>query len=98
MVLLMSSNDDLLILVLMAQFVVGAIQLVLALIQTIVRLNQQKPLGNLKTYWSLVGIYFLGGLFTWAIVSQIHGLDMLGWAWFFSAWSIAVYYIVKGWR
>jgi apolipoprotein N-acyltransferase len=99
MVLLMSSsNQEILIVVLMAQFVVGAIQLVLALIQTIVRLNKQKPLGNLKTYWTLVGGYFLGGGIIWIIVSQIHDLKMLGWTWFFSAWAIAVYYIVKGWR
>lgn len=99
MILLMSaSNKDLLILILMAQFVVGAIQLFLALIQTIIRLNQQKPLGNLKTYWTLVGAYFLGGGLIWLIVSQSHSLEPLGWTWFLSAWAIAVYYVVKGWR
>lgn len=99
MVLLMSSsNQEILIVVLMAQFVVGVIQLILALIQTIIRLNKHKPLGNLKTYWTLVGVYFLGGAVVWAIVSQSHSFEPLGWTWFFSAWAIAIYYTVKAWR
>jgi uncharacterized paraquat-inducible protein A len=93
-----SSNQEILIVVLMAQFVVGVIQLVLALIQTLVRHYKERPLGNLKTYWTLVGVYFLGGGVVWLIVSQSHSLEPLGWTWFFSAWVIAIYYTVRGWR
>ena len=39
------------------EIAVGAIQLLGALIRTIICLNTKQPIGKLKTYWIMVGIY-----------------------------------------
>lgn len=43
----------------LAEFVTGVVQVVGAIIRTIIKLNKGEPLGHLKTYWIMVGIYFL---------------------------------------
>jgi hypothetical protein len=42
----------------LAEFAIGVIQLIGALIRTIILLSKNKPLGKLKTYWMMVLIYF----------------------------------------
>ena len=57
----LSSSDffgGALILLFLAEIVVGIVQLIGALIRTMIRLNKGEALGALKTYWILVGIYF----------------------------------------
>jgi hypothetical protein len=41
------------------EFAIGIIQLLGALIRTIIRINTKQPIGKLKTYWIVVGVYFL---------------------------------------
>ncbi len=40
------------------EILVGFIQLIGALVRTIIKLNSGQQLGKLKTYWIIVGIYF----------------------------------------
>lgn len=58
-----NSNDDLLFSLIVGLFLleiaVGAIQLLGALIRTIIYINNKQAIGKLKTYWIMVGIYFL---------------------------------------
>lgn len=95
----LSLDNDIFFTILIAQFWVGIIQLGLALIQTLTRLASKKPIGNLDTYWRLVGIYFVGQAALYIFVVIVgSALLPLAVAWFLSAWAIAIYYIVKGWR
>ncbi|MBK6984847.1 MAG: hypothetical protein IPH32_08840 [Bacteroidetes bacterium] len=58
-----NSNDDLLFSLIVGLFLleiaVGAIQILGALIRTIICINNKQAIGKLKTYWIMVGIYFL---------------------------------------
>ncbi len=58
-----NSNDDLLFSLIVGLFLleiaVGAIQVLGALIRTIIYINNKQAIGKLKTYWIMVGIYFL---------------------------------------
>lgn len=47
------------VILLIAQFIVGVVQLIGAFVRTVIRLNKGKGLGHLKTYWIMVGVYFL---------------------------------------
>lgn len=64
-----SSNEDLFFMFLVGLFlfeiIVGIVQLLGALIRTIICIIKEKPIGNLKIYWIMVVIYFLvfAGLF-----------------------------------
>lgn len=46
------------IIIFLGEIVVGVVQLIGALVRTIVRLNKGESIGNLKTYWIMVSIYF----------------------------------------
>ncbi len=48
-----------LILLYLLEIPVGITQLIAAFIRTLIKLNKGEPLGYLKTYWIIVGIYFL---------------------------------------
>jgi hypothetical protein len=56
-------NEDLFLLLIvglfLAEILVGAIQLFGALIRTVICINKSQPLGKLKTYWIMVGTYFI---------------------------------------
>ena len=58
-----NSNDDLFFSLIVGLFLleiaVGAVQVLGALIRTIICINNKQPIGKLKTYWIMVGIYFL---------------------------------------
>ena len=58
-----NSNEDFFLMLVVGIFlleiVVGASQLLCALIRTIICINTKKPIGKLKAYWIMVGIYFL---------------------------------------
>ena len=58
------SEDPLFITVLIYLFLtelaIGTIQLIGALIRTLILLSKNKPLGKLKTYWIMVLIYLIG--------------------------------------
>lgn len=41
------------------EIVVGVVQVLGALVRTIICMNDKQPLGKLKFYWIMVGIYFL---------------------------------------
>jgi hypothetical protein len=45
--------------VFLLEIAVGAIQVLGALIRTIICINNKQAIGKLKTYWIMVGIYFL---------------------------------------
>lgn len=49
----------LMVIILIAQFIVGVVQLIGAFVRTVIRLNKGKGLGNLKIYWIMVACYFL---------------------------------------
>lgn len=58
-----NGNEDLFLLLIvglfLAEILVGAIQLLGALIRTVICINNSQSLGKLKTYWIMVGIYFI---------------------------------------
>jgi hypothetical protein len=58
-----NNNDDLLFSLIVGLFLleiaVGAIQVLGALIRTIIYINIKQAIGKLKNYWIMVGIYFL---------------------------------------
>lgn len=58
-----NNNDDLLFSLIVGLFLleiaVGAIQVLGALIRTIICVNNKQAIGKLKTYWIMVGVYFL---------------------------------------
>jgi uncharacterized membrane protein len=58
-----NNNDDLFFSLIVGLFLleiaVGAIQVLGALIRTIICLNNKQPTGKLKIYWIMLGIYFL---------------------------------------
>lgn len=89
-----SSSDDWMIPVLLLQLFVGAAQLLIAFILTILRFAAKKPLGGLRIYWIAVAVYFsvlaflllgFGALF------DAPAPEALVTGWFFSAWLIAFY-------
>jgi hypothetical protein len=47
------------VLLFLAEFVTGVVQVIGAIIRTGIKLTKGEPLGHLKTYWIIVGIYFL---------------------------------------
>ncbi len=49
----------LLVVLFLAEFVTGVVQIIGAIIRTIIKFNKGEPLGYLKNYWIIVGIYFL---------------------------------------
>jgi hypothetical protein len=57
-----STEDDfiymLLIGLFLAELAIGGIQLIGALIRTLILISKNKPMGKLKTYWMIVLIYF----------------------------------------
>ena len=64
-----------LIFLFIAEFVVGIVQLIGALVRTIIRLNSGNGIGNLKLYWIMVACYFLVGgilyaVYMWTVESQ----------------------------
>lgn len=90
----MSSSplEGLVIIILLLQFFVGAIELIIALVLTVTALTNKKNMRGLSIYWILVFIYFLG-LGVFAALSQAYrGFpEEIGFAWFFLAWGIAIY-------
>ena len=62
------------------EIAVGAIQVLGALIRTIICINNKQAIGKLKTYWIMVGIYFLvfaGFYFAQYLVISAFSLDTL---------------------
>lgn len=88
--------EDFMIFGLILQFIVGAVQLLIALIQTLSRFSNERPLGNLKIYWLLVAIYSVVLFLLYLLMLSNRSFEELCLTWFLSAWGIAVYYIVKG--
>lgn len=84
---------------------VGVIQLIGALVRTIVKLNSNEPLGKLKKYWTIVGCYFLAHLILILFLKLLYiGDDFkaeLVFTWVLIllltllAWLIAIWYCVK---
>lgn len=79
-----NSNDDLLFSLIVGLFLleiaVGAIQVLGALIRTIICINNKQAIGKLKTYWIIVGVYFLlffGLYFAQYLVISAFRLDTL---------------------
>lgn len=79
-----NSNDDLLFSLIVGLFLleiaVGAIQVLGALIRTIICINSKQAIGKLKTYWIIVGVYFLiffGLYFAQYLVISAFSLDTL---------------------
>jgi hypothetical protein len=79
-----NSNDDLLFSLIVGLFLleiaVGAIQILGALIRTIICINNKQAIGKLKTYWIIVGVYFLlffGLYFAQYLVISAFRLDTL---------------------
>ena len=64
-----NNNDDLIFMffvsIFLIEIVVGVVQILGALIRTIICINDKQSIGKLKTYWIMVGVYFLvfGGLY-----------------------------------
>lgn len=102
------------VIVMILQFIVGVVQIIGALIRTLYRLNNNKPLGNLKIYWIMVGSYFFVFLLLYLVylylnnsadtsnwelymnnVADIALLIKVAYGWFFTAWIIAIWYIIK---
>jgi lysylphosphatidylglycerol synthetase-like protein (DUF2156 family) len=58
-----STEDDFIYMLLvglfLAEFAIGAIHLIGAIIRTVVLFSKNKPLGKLKMYWMIVLIYFI---------------------------------------
>jgi len=50
---------SILIILYLLEIPVGIVQLITAFIRTVIKLNKGEPLRNLKTYWIVVGLYFL---------------------------------------
>ena len=69
-----STEDDFIFMLLvglfLAELAIGAIQLIGALIRTLILVNKNKPLGKLKTYWIIVLIYV--GIFGVLYVAQYY--------------------------
>ena len=62
------------------EIAVGAIQVLGALIRTIICINNKQAIGKLKTYWIIVGVYFLlffGLYFAQYLVISAFRLDTL---------------------
>jgi hypothetical protein len=62
------------------EIAVGAIQILGALIRTIICINNKQAIGKLKTYWIIVGVYFLlffGLYFAQYLVISAFRLDTL---------------------
>jgi hypothetical protein len=81
---LTNGNDDLLFSLIVGLFLleiaVGAIQVLGALIRTIICINNKQTIGKLKTYWIIVGVYFLiffGLYFAQYLVISVFRLDTL---------------------
>lgn len=79
-----NNNDDLLFSLIVGLFLleiaVGAIQVLGALIRTIIFVNNKQAIGKLKTYWIIVGVYFLlffGLYFAQYLVISAFRLDTL---------------------
>jgi hypothetical protein len=79
-----NGNDDLLFSLIVGLFLleiaVGAIQVLGALIRTIICINNKQTIGKLKTYWIIVGVYFLiffGLYFAQYLVISVFRLDTL---------------------
>lgn len=79
-----NSNDDLFFSLIVGLFLleiaVGAIQVLGALIRTIICINNKQAIGKLKTYWIIVGVYFLlffGLYFAQYLVISAFRLDTL---------------------
>ena len=79
-----NNNDDLLFSLIVGLFLleiaVGAIQVLGALIRTIICINNKQAIGKLKTYWIIVGVYFLlffGLYFAQYLVISAFRLDTL---------------------
>lgn len=49
----------LIVVLFLAEIVIGSIQLLGALIRTVICLNNSQSIGKLKTYWLMVGVYFI---------------------------------------
>lgn len=88
-----STNDDgdwmilLFILGGIAQIMVGAIQLIGALIRTVIAISSHQSMKKLSMYWICVVIYFFITI----------TLYKLGYEWFFfipCAWIIAIWYAI----
>jgi hypothetical protein len=90
----MSSSplEGLVIIILLLQFFVGIVELVIALVLTVIALTNKKNMRGLSIYWILVFVYFLG-LGVFGALSQAYREfpEEIGFAWFFLAWGIAIY-------
>ncbi len=60
------------------EIIVGVVQVLGALVRTIICMNDKQPLGKLKIYWIMVGIYFLvfaGLIFTESLILSNTSID-----------------------
>jgi hypothetical protein len=87
------SVDGGFILVAFVQFFIGVWQLLSAIISTS-KMKQYPELirKRLKIYWLLVAVYFLVALVLYVLAPMDKSLGFF--AWFFSAWGIAIYYFI----
>ena len=85
--------EDLGFILLILQFFVGVVELLIALILTIIAGANKKPMRGLLIYWVLVFIYFLVLAILTVLIRENSGLpESVAIAWFFSAWGIAIYF------
>lgn len=84
-----NNSDDWIILVLLAQFCVGIVQLLGALLRTFFCLIEGKSLKLLGYYWLMVAVYFV---FLYFIIAYSPKALFY---WFPVAWLIAIWYCVK---
>ena len=98
-----SSTDEMLELLMiylfLAEFAVGVIQLFGAIIRTAILIIKNKPVGQLKSYWIMVLIYFL----VFGILYLLQQLSInIGYnsssiiiIWISTAWLIAIWYCIN---
>lgn len=85
--------EDLGFLLLILQFFVGVVELLIAVILTIIAVTGKKPTRGLAIYWVLVFIYFLVlAVLTFLTRENVDVPEELTIGWFFSAWGIAIYF------
>lgn len=85
--------EDLGFLLLILQFFVGVVELLIAVILTIIAVTGKKPTRGLAIYWVLVFIYFLVlAVLVFLSRENVDVPEELAIGWFFSAWGIAIYF------
>ena len=98
-----NSNDDLFLSLIVGLFfceiAVGAIQVLGALIRTIIFINSKQPIGKLKIYWITVGIYFLvfAGLYYSRDILSASLFNNNAWSHEYWKWHMILLYIHIVW-